>query len=225
MNKLSYLFNVVLGIALVILCVELFRVTSSSIESQCPPSESVGDSIWTKVEVTEMDVDPVKFFSNGAALTVGTQGDMNSMAIGWGQIGNMWGRDRAVLTVYVRNSRYTKQLMDKYDTFTVETFGEEYIDMLYGYLGRVSGRDEDKIKGSGLTLRMTENGTPAFEEGDIIIECRKISSQPMSLERLDKDVVEKWYAEGEDKDNNHTEYIGEIIGVWKKCPAPATKKK
>ena len=52
MNKLSYLFNVVLGIALVILCVKLFRVTSSSIESQCPPSESVGDSIWTKVEVT-----------------------------------------------------------------------------------------------------------------------------------------------------------------------------
>ena len=47
----------------------------------------------------------------------------------------------------------------------------------------------------------------------------------MSLERLDKDVVEKWYAEGEDKDNNHTEYIGEIIGVWKKCPVPATKKK
>lgn len=148
MNKLSYLFNVVLGIALVILCVKLFRLTSSSIESQCPPSESVGDSIWTKVEVTEMDVDPVKFFSNGAALTVGTKGDMNSMAIGWGQIGNMWGRDRAVLTVYVRNSRYTKQLMDKYDTFTVETFGEEHIDMLYGYLGRVSGRDEDKIKGS-----------------------------------------------------------------------------
>ncbi|MGM9713130.1 MAG: flavin reductase [Prevotella sp.] len=219
MKKLSYLFNVVLAIALVVLCVKLFHETSASKEGMDDGSGCAADSTWTKVDIAKAGIEPIGFFSNGAALTVGKEGDMNSMAIGWGQIGNIWGRERPVLTVYVRDSRHTKQFMDKYDTFTVETFGDEYTEVLYGYLGRVSGRDEDKIKGSGLTLRMTENGTPAFEEGNVIIECRKLSSQPMNLDRLDADIIEKWYAEGDDKGNMHTEYIGEIIGVWKRCPA------
>ncbi|MGM9802986.1 MAG: nitroreductase family protein [Muribaculaceae bacterium] len=169
---------------------------------------------WKKVSVAEARLGAFNIFSSGAALTVGKQGNVNSMAIGWGQIGTLWGKERNVCTVYVRQSRFTKHLMDENSTFTVETFPAEYNKVLFGYLGRVSGRDEDKVKGSGLTLKMLDSNTPAFDEGNLIIECRKISAVDIPMANMDAAVVDSWYKNGEDAGNIHTQYIGEITAVW-----------
>ena len=59
-------------------------------------------------------------------LTAGdfASGKFNTMAIGWGGLGNMWGKPFA--HVVVRPGRYTHEFMEKYDTFTICAFAEKY---------------------------------------------------------------------------------------------------
>jgi nitroreductase len=60
-----------------------------------------------------------------AAPTAGNKNKMNSMTIGWGGLGVLWGRERPVVTVYVEERRYTHSFMEENEYFTVESFGPE----------------------------------------------------------------------------------------------------
>lgn len=165
---------------------------------------------WKKIEAKDLRINPFTMFTDAMALTVGKKGDMNSMTIGWGGLGVLWGRERPVISVYVEKRRHTLSLMDKYEYFTVTAFAKDY-DKVLKYLGTVSGRDEDKIKGSGLTVKYTESGSPAFEEGKIILECRKIYSAWLNPEGFG-DVPKKEYSNRP----LHKEFVGEIVNVWVK---------
>ena len=213
--KYSNLLCVLLAVALVILSIKIAFLDHASAADNNQPTktEAAAEKQWQKVSVADARLDAFKFFSTPAALTVGRRGDMNSMTIGWGQIGSVWGKD--VATVYVRQSRFTKHLMDKYDTFTVEIFPADCAKVL-DYLGSKSGRDEDKIKGSGLTLKTMENGAPAFEEGSVILECRKIATTDVTLPCMSQELTDQWYTKDGDKGNFHTAYTGEITAVWVK---------
>lgn len=163
---------------------------------------------WNKVETENMRVNPFSIFRNAMALTVGNKDKMNSMTIGWGELGILW--QRPVLTVYVREDRFTNSLMKTNDYFTVTAFSKDY-DKALQYLGHVSGKDEDKIKGSGLTVRFTDNGTPAFEEGNLIIECKKLYGAPFDTKGFGE------FAKKEYSDHAlHDVYIGEIVNVWER---------
>lgn len=165
---------------------------------------------WRKVAPAELRVNPFTVFTDAMALTVGTKDKMNSMTIGWGGLGILWGKDRPVVTVYVEKRRYTHQFMEENEYFTIEAFDKDY-DSALKYLGTVSGRDEDKIKGCGLTLKMTDLGTPAFEEGKLILECRKIYGAPFDPAGFG-DVPKDVY-----KDRPlHSIYIGEIVNAYVK---------
>ena len=135
---------------------------------------------------------------------------MNLMTISWGSLGQLWGRP--VVTVYVSTSRYTDEFMKKNDYFTITHFPSSMKETLR-YLGTVSGRKEDKVKGAGLTPEFTELGNPIFAESDLAIECKKIYAEPFKQELMPED-QRKWY---EDTNTGvHVVYIGEIINVWKK---------
>ena len=56
--------------------------------------------------------------------------------------------------------------MERNDYFTVTHFPESMREAL-AYLGRVSGRDEDKVAGAGLTAEFTELGNPIYAEADL----------------------------------------------------------
>jgi flavin reductase (DIM6/NTAB) family NADH-FMN oxidoreductase RutF len=81
------------------------------------------------------------------------------------------------------------------------------------YLGRVSGRDEDKVAGAGLTVEFTELGNPIYAEADLAIECRKIYGQQFDPSLMPQEQRD-WY----DRSGLgvHYMYIGEIVHVWKK---------
>ena len=81
------------------------------------------------------------------------------------------------------------------------------------YLGRVSGRDEDKVAGAGLTVEFTELGNPIYAEANLAIECKKLYGQQFNADLLPADVKE-WY--GKSGLGIHYMYIGEIVHVWKK---------
>ena len=163
---------------------------------------------WRQIEPWQLQDNPVSLFEDAMALTVGSGDSINSMTIGWGGIGVLW--QKPVVTVYVEERRFTKHLMDDNDYFTVEAFPEEYAQVLH-YLGTASGRNEDKVAGSGLTLWYTDQGTPAFDEGRLVIDCRKIYEAPFQPAGFG-DIPQQVYAARP----LHTVYIGEIIGVYVK---------
>lgn len=215
--KISNILNIVLAVALVVLSVKLVKAKTADVESTEAATELTTDSEtgatsgqWTETDPSELDSNPFDLFSNALSLSVGNKDKMNAMTIGWGGLGVLWGRDRAVLTVYVREDRYTHGFMENNEYFVVEGFGNRYRDQLH-YLGSASGRNEDKMTGSGLTVSFTEQGTPYFEEGDIMFVCKKIYGAPLNPDgfgELAKDMY---------KDKPlHSMYIGEIERIMVK---------
>lgn len=161
---------------------------------------------WRKINPSELRENPFTLFKDAAALSVGTQDKMNSMTIGWGGLGILWGKDVAM--VYVEQTRFTHSFMEEGEYFTITAFTKDYKNVLK-YLGTVSGRDEDKIKGSGLTVKFMESGCPAFEEGRLILECKKVYGAPFNREGFGEFAKERY------KDRPlHSIYTGEIVSAW-----------
>lgn len=128
---------------------------------------------------------------------------VNAMTASWGGFGVMWGKN--VVYIVLRPQRYTKEFVDNSDTFSISFLGNDYKKQL-GYLGSVSGRDEDKIVKSKLTVSHMDD-TPYFEEGNTVLICKKLYAQEFRPECfIQADLDEKWYGE---KDY-HTMYVAEI---------------
>lgn len=165
---------------------------------------------WEKIDIIkEWRENPFDFFTNALALASGKQGDMNVMTIGWGGLGVLWGWKRPVVTVYVREDRYTYNYMEKNDYFTVTAFTPDYEKTLK-YLGSTSGRDEDKVKGSGLTVKFTDLGNPVFEEGRLVLECKKLYGAPFNPEGFGEFAKKEYSTHA-----LHDIYIGEIVNAWR----------
>ena len=139
-------------------------------------------------------------------ITAGTREKINTMTAAWGGLGVMWGKPVAITVI--RPQRYTKEFVDAQDTMSL-TFYKADMKNALAYLGKVSGRDEDKIGKANLTVKY-ENDTPYFEEADIVLIVRKLYEDGIKPEGfLDQQIDSKWYP---DKDY-HTMYICEIEKV------------
>lgn len=166
---------------------------------------------WQEIKPQEIEVNSVKMFADDwMILSAGKESNMNMMTIAWGELGELWGKP--VVTVYVSTSRYTYKFMEENEYFTVTSFPEEYRDKLQ-YLGTVSGRDEDKVKGSGLNVEFTTLGNPIYKEANLAIECKKLYSHQFDKNKMPLE-QRQWY--DEKNTGVHVMYIGEIVNVWKK---------
>jgi flavin reductase (DIM6/NTAB) family NADH-FMN oxidoreductase RutF len=133
--------------------------------------------------------------------------EYNAMTISWGSLGIIWGKP-FVQTV-VRPTRYTHSFMERFDTFTVTGFSEEYRRAL-NVLGNQSGRDGDKIAAAGLTpVAASQVAAPAFAEAELVLECRKMYRAQMESRQFLDPGIEDNYPE---KDY-HTAYFGEIVAI------------
>ena len=137
-------------------------------------------------------------------ITAGTAEHCNTMTASWGGLGVLWGAPAA--TCYIRPQRYTKEFVDWEEYFTLSFFGEEWRKAL-SLCGSKSGREVDKVKECGFTVKTADCGAPYFEEASLVLVCRKRFAQEMDPNLMPDDVKEKWYPE---KDY-HTMYIGEIV--------------
>lgn len=104
-------------------------------------------------------------------LTSGTKDKMNAMTVSWGGIGVLW--HKPVIYVVVRPQRYTFELMEQNEFFSLSIFAEQYRHIL-NTCGTKSGRECNKIVESGLTPLFTGNGVPYFEQARLVFECRKM---------------------------------------------------
>ena len=155
-------------------------------------------------DVTQLDINPFTLISEDwGVLTAMADGKCNSMTISWGGMGVLWGKN--VVTVYVRESRFTKELLDKSDSFSI-TFLKENQRNLLKYLGSVSGRDEDKYKTAKVKINL-HNGVPFLDEGYFAVIAKKLAAYPMPKDGfIAPDIDSEWYP----NDDYHTMYIGEI---------------
>ncbi len=145
-----------------------------------------------------------------ALLTVGKKQNMNTMTISWGGFGTLW--QKPVVTVYIRPSRYTYELMENHEYFTISFYDKEYQRELT-LLGNNSGRDGNKIAFTKLTPDFLELA-PSFKEANLTIVCKKIYFQDLNIKNINQDSIsdieiEHFYK----KEPVHRMYIGEVIDI------------
>lgn len=154
-----------------------------------------------------LDCNPfTKIGKEWALVTAGTKEEVNTMTISWGGMGVLWGKN--VVFVFIRDSRFTKELIDAGQFFSLSFLDEEYRQAL-SYCGSHSGRYEDKIAKSGLSVG-AQHGIPYIDEGNLVLLCEKLSATKITKDSfLTADIADKWYAD----EDMHTMYIAEIIEV------------
>ncbi|MBQ6149278.1 MAG: flavin reductase [Oscillospiraceae bacterium] len=134
----------------------------------------------------------------------------NSMVIGWGHLGVLWGTD--TFTVYVRQSRYTKAQIDATGEFTLSVPLELPDKKINEICGVRSGRDIDKAE--YLTLEEpVSNKTEGVREYPLTIECKVIYAQDQVLDSIPEDLRNRYYGP-EEADDFHTMYIGKITAAY-----------
>ncbi len=140
-------------------------------------------------------------------ITAGDNTEFNMMTASWGGLGYLFAKPAAFC--FINPTRHTYPLMEKYETYTLSFYTEAYRSVLE-YCGSNSGREKDKVKETGLTPVTTPSGSKAFNEAWMIIECRKLVSQPLSQESISNEEVRKeWIGKQVNK-----MFVGEIINVW-----------
>ena len=159
----------------------------------------------------DFECNPFRIFGNQLLICAGDSVKSNAMTIGWGALGNIWGMQRPVVTVYVAPGRYTWEFMEKFRYFTVMHFADENV---YAYMGRNSGRDGDKAAALGLHTAYTKNGTPYYEEADMVLECAIMYGGSFQPSMFRNDVPREMYANF--PAGVHYQYVGDVVGAWKK---------
>lgn len=140
-------------------------------------------------------------------ITAEKDGKVNTMTASWGGIGIMW--NKKVAYIFIRPQRYTKEFVDAGEKLSISILPSEYKKTL-SYLGTVSGRDEDKIAQSGLTVEHVEE-VPYFKEGRLTFICKKLYAQYLQEDCfIEKENITKWYP---NKDY-HMMYVVEIEKIF-----------
>lgn len=162
---------------------------------------------FKEIKPKEFNYSPFKLIGEDWMLiTAEKDGKVNTMTASWGGLGVMWNKN--VAYIVIRPQRYTKEFVDSADSFSLTFFDDSFREIL-SYLGTKSGRDEDKIKKSNLTV-VHDNNIPYFEEASIAIFCKKLFAQEYKPESfIDLEINKKCYPNSD----HHTLYIGEVTKI------------
>lgn len=155
-----------------------------------------------------------KAMKKGILLTTKAGDTVNTMTIGWGKIGMEW--NKPVFIAYVRETRFTKEMLEKNDEFTVNIPMGEVDNHIIGYCGRTSGRDTNKIKDMNLTLVESEMvSVPGILELPLTLECKVIYQQKQDLSAMHPQIIERFYPEVDETGfrDYHIAYYGEILNA------------
>ena len=143
-----------------------------------------------------------------ALVTAGSREKANTMTVSWGGVGVLWGKN--VAFIFVRDSRYTKEFIDRSDKFT-HSFYEESMRPALKLCGSKSGRDLNKVEATGLTP-IFEDGTTCFAEAKLVLECKKIYQDKIRPEGCLAPYIKDCYPQ----EDYHIIYMGEILKVLTK---------
>ncbi len=167
--------------------------------------------------MTRTPIDPLacsaeiaQALKKGVFLTTRRGEKVNTMVIGWGHIGRIW--ERPVFVAYVRDCRYTRELLDANPEFTVNVPVHGFERNAFAICGTKSGLDMDKIAEAGLTLVEPEKiSVPAIREYPLTLECRVIYREEQDAARLPEAIRRQFYTV---ETGDHISYYGEIVAAY-----------
>ena len=156
----------------------------------------------------------MKNIGKGILLTTAADGQVNTMTIGWGMIGVQWAKP--IFIAFVRESRYTKQLLEKNGEFTVNVPLSPVDKNVIAVCGTKSGREVDKFSQLGLTAEPGQTvSVPGIKELPLTLECKVIYKQDQAPEAIAPEHIQRFYAKDTKNENDfHTAYYGEITAAY-----------
>ncbi len=165
-------------------------------------------SKFNEINAELLEQNPFKLIGKDWMLITAAQdGKVNTMTASWGGLGTIWGKN--VAFIFIRPQRYTKQFIDNSDSLSLTFFDRSFRKTL-SYLGTKSGKDEDKIKNSNLTLLYSDK-IPYFEEAKIAVFCKKLYAQELKPEFfIEQELNQNFYPDAD----YHTLYIVEITKIF-----------
>jgi flavin reductase (DIM6/NTAB) family NADH-FMN oxidoreductase RutF len=164
---------------------------------------------WKEVEfTTDLPMVLHTMQEHGLLLTsVDPRGKPNTMTIGWGTPGVIWGRP--IFSVLVRPSRFTFDNIEATGRFVVSVPTAEMHEVCM-HCGTASGRDEDKLAACRLTTAPGQAvDVPLIEQCIMHYECRVVHRNDVIDSQLDAAVRSDCYGAG----NLHRVYYGQILRV------------
>jgi flavin reductase (DIM6/NTAB) family NADH-FMN oxidoreductase RutF len=162
-------------------------------------------NVFHEVKPEEFCCSPFQMIGADWMLIAAQKGDgqVNAMTAGWGGMGVMWGKN--VVFAVIRPQRYTHDFVEEAEGFSLTFFDSGHKKML-GYMGGVSGRQENKIEKAGLTPVFSDE-IPYFAQANTAIICKKLYAQDLDPECfIARPLDAHWYPDSD----YHTHYIGEI---------------
>lgn len=152
--------------------------------------------------------------SKGVLLTTAAEGKVNTMTIAWGTLGIQW--KKPIFIAFVRESRYSKEFLDKNPEFTVNIPYGSYDKSILSICGTRSGRDINKIQELGLTLEEPETiSVPGIRQLPLTLECKVIYRQDQDPDAITPENIARYYPKENDSNGDyHTAYYGEITAAY-----------
>jgi flavin reductase (DIM6/NTAB) family NADH-FMN oxidoreductase RutF len=120
-----------------------------------------------------------------------------------------------MFVAYVRESRYTRELLDKNPEFTINCPIGEFDSKILGFCGTKSGRDVDKFAQLDLhTEEPLHITVPGIRELPLTLECKVVYCNPQPTEGLPQAILDRYYQEVDGVRDAHIAYYGEIVGAY-----------
>ena len=167
-----------------------------------------------KIDVFDYAGHICKSLSKGVLMTTAHNDTVNTMTIGWGKIGIEWGLP--IFAAYVRESRYTKEMLEHNGEFTINVPYGEFDNRILGVCGTKSGRDTDKFAELGLITEPPEViSVPGIRQLPLTLECKVIYRQEQELDAMPASALERFYPkDSEGKRDCHTVFFGQIVDAY-----------
>jgi len=168
-----------------------------------------------KIKVWDYAGHILEQLGRGALVTTKAGDEVNTMTIGWGTLGIEW--NRPIFTLYVRESRYTKKMVERNGEFTINVpYGQEVKEIL-SFCGTKSGRDVDKIQALNLTLEEPEQiSVPGIRQLPLTLECKVLYVQDQDQKAIPEEITRRSYPPffPDGRGDYHTAYYAQILDAY-----------
>lgn len=142
-------------------------------------------------------------------ITAKKNNKINTMTAAWGGFGYLWNKN--VAFIFIRPQRYTKEFIDASDELSLSFYDEQYRADL-SYLGKISGKNENKIEKCNLHPAYYHS-VPYFIEANTVLFCKKLYCQQLQPSSFyENSISMKNYPEND----YHYMYIVEIYDLLSK---------
>ncbi|MGA9071422.1 MAG: flavin reductase [Terracidiphilus sp.] len=147
-------------------------------------------------------------------ITAGKKDYFNSMTASGGGMGILF--RKPTTWCILQTGRYTLELMQKEQTYTLSYFPDEYKKQVM-FLGSKSGRDSEKMEEVELTSVQTPSGNMTFKEARLIIDCNLTQITAPDLNDFYSQEAREYVNEVYNDPKEFRKFVfGEITHVWVK---------